>query len=189
MKQVVLEGHFDAMDRAADEFPLLPFEVPSGIARLHVRYQVNRQLSGDKVGWEEGNIVDIGLFDPRGAEFLAAKGFRGWSGTSRKELTIAADGATPCRNAGGTGGRRQGPGNRKQGARREPGSRVTEGQGNEGRSALVPGRPARPHLALRRFRAPCGPGGGRPRPGARLRRRHRAQHGQPPTPIGESYDP
>jgi len=56
MTEIVLEGHFDAVDRAVDEFPLLPFEVPPGTTRLHVRYQVSRQLSGDKVGWQEGNI-------------------------------------------------------------------------------------------------------------------------------------
>jgi len=95
MTEIVLEGHFDAADRAADEFPLLPFEVPPGVTRLHVRYRVSRQLGGDKVGWQEGNIVDIGLFDPCGAEFLTAKGFRGWSGTARQEFTIAADEATP----------------------------------------------------------------------------------------------
>ena len=94
MTEVVLEGHFDGADRAVDEFPLLPFEVPAGIARLHVRYQVSRQLGGDRAGWQEGNIVDIGLFDPRGAEFLSAKGFRGWSGTARQEFTIMADEAT-----------------------------------------------------------------------------------------------
>lgn len=95
MVEIVLEGHFDGADRAADEFPLLPFKVPAGIIRLHVRYQVSRQLGGDKVGWQEGNIVDVGLFDPRGAEFMTAKGFRGWSGTARQEFTITADEATP----------------------------------------------------------------------------------------------
>jgi len=95
MTEIVLEGHFDAVDRAVNEFPLLPFEVPPGVTRLHVRYQVSRQLSGDKVGWQEGNIVDVGLFDSRGAEFLTARGFRGWSGTARQEFTIAADEATP----------------------------------------------------------------------------------------------
>ena len=100
MTEIVLEGHFDAADRVENEFPLLPFEVPPGIARLHVRYQVSRQLSGDKAGWQEGNIVDIGLFDPRGAEFLTAKGFRGWSGTSCQEFTISGDEATPGYLAG-----------------------------------------------------------------------------------------
>ena len=50
--------------------------------------------------WQEGNIVDIGLFDPRGAEFLTAKGFRGWSGGSLQAFTVAADEATPGYLAG-----------------------------------------------------------------------------------------
>ncbi len=100
MTEIVLEGHFDAEDQITNEFPLLPFEVPPGTAQLHVRYQVNRQLGGDKIGQQPGNIVDIGLFDPQGAEFLTARGFRGWSGTKRQEFTIAADGATPGYLAG-----------------------------------------------------------------------------------------
>ena len=95
MIEAVLEGHFDLGDKAADEFPLLPFEVPPGIARLHVRYQVSHPLSADKAGQQEGNIVDIGIFDPRGAQFLSAQGFRGWSGTMRQEFTISTDEATP----------------------------------------------------------------------------------------------
>ena len=95
MTEIVLEGHFDEKDRAAGEFPLLPFEVPPGVARLHVRYHVSHPLSADKAGWQEGNVVDIGLFDPRGAEFLTARGFRGWSGTTRQDFTVAADHATP----------------------------------------------------------------------------------------------
>ena len=100
MTKVVLESHFDATDQAANEFPLLPFEVPPGITRIHVRYQVSRQLGGDKIGQQEGNIVDIGLFDPRGTEFLIAQGFRGWSGTSRQEFTISVTEATPGYLAG-----------------------------------------------------------------------------------------
>lgn len=95
MTDIVLEGHFDATDRAANEFPLLPFEVPPEVARLHVRYQVSHPVSADKAGQQEGNIVDIGLFDPHGADFLAAQGFRGWSGSGRQEFTIAANEVTP----------------------------------------------------------------------------------------------
>ncbi len=69
MNEIVLEGHFDAEDRARDEFLLLPFDVPPGTGRLHVSYEVSHALSADRAGWEEGNIVDIGLFDPRGAAF------------------------------------------------------------------------------------------------------------------------
>jgi len=95
MTEIVLEGHIDAAHQAEDEFPLLPFEVPPGIARLHVRYQVSDRLSADKVGRQAGNIIDIGLFDPRGAGFLNAKGFRGWSGTARQEFAVGAEEATP----------------------------------------------------------------------------------------------
>ena len=100
MTEIILEGHFDTADQAANEFPLLPFEVPPGVSQLHVCYQVSRQLGGDKVGWQEGNIVDIGLFDSRGAGFLAEEGFRGWSGTARQEFTISAERATPGYLAG-----------------------------------------------------------------------------------------
>lgn len=91
----VLQGHFSPEDRGRDEFPLLPFDVPPGIARLSVAYEFSRPLSADKAGWEEGNIVDIGLFDPRGAEFPGGRGFRGWSGTARREFTLSPADATP----------------------------------------------------------------------------------------------
>src|SRR3989304_913548 len=42
-----------------------------------------------------GNTVDIGIFDPRGREFLDAAGFRGWSGASKREFFIAPQEATP----------------------------------------------------------------------------------------------
>ena len=93
--ELVLHGHFSPADRDRDEFPLIPFEVPPGVARLSVAYEFSRPLSADKAGWEEGNIVDIGLFDPRGAEFPGGRGFRGWSGTARREFTLSATDATP----------------------------------------------------------------------------------------------
>jgi len=93
--KIVLERHFDAEDRARDEFPLLPFQVGSGVGRLHLSYEVSHALSADKAGWEEGNIVDIGLFDPRGASFPGGRGFRGWSGTSKKKIAIGPTEATP----------------------------------------------------------------------------------------------
>ncbi len=95
MSEIILSGHFDPADRARDEFPLWPFTVPSGVRRLHVAYEFSDPLSADKAGYEEGNIVDIGLFDPRGAEFLRGRGFRGWSGTARHQVTIGPTEATP----------------------------------------------------------------------------------------------
>ncbi len=93
--EIVLQGHFAPGDRERDEFPLIPFEVPPGVARLSVAYEFSRPLRADKAGWEEGNIIDIGLFDPRGAEFPNGRGFRGWSGSARREFTITASDATP----------------------------------------------------------------------------------------------
>jgi len=93
--EFTLHGHFSPEDRDRDEFPLIPFNVPPGVARLSVAYEFSRPLSADKAGWEEGNIVDIGLFDPRGAEFPGGRGFRGWSGTARREFTLSATDATP----------------------------------------------------------------------------------------------
>ena len=42
-----------------------------------------------------GNTVDIGIFDSRGHAFLDDAGFRGWSGTSKREFFIAPQEATP----------------------------------------------------------------------------------------------
>jgi hypothetical protein len=73
---------------------LLPFDVPEGIARLEISYS----FSDDKPGGflqQPGNVLDIGLFDPRGSEFLSARGFRGWSGSARRAFTLSADEATP----------------------------------------------------------------------------------------------
>jgi len=95
LDEIVLEHHFDLADRAQDEFPLLPFRVGPGVGRLHISYEVSRVLTADKAGWEVGNIVDIGLFDPRGTAFPGGRGFRGWSGTARRTFTVGLDEATP----------------------------------------------------------------------------------------------
>jgi hypothetical protein len=42
-----------------------------------------------------GNTIDIGLFDSRGHDFIQAPGFRGWSGSSKREFFVSAQEATP----------------------------------------------------------------------------------------------
>jgi len=89
-----LIGHLTLADKEASAYVLLPFDVPDRIARLEISYS----FSDDKPGGfmqQPGNLLDIGLFDPRGSEFLSAKGFRGWSGSARRAFTVSADGATP----------------------------------------------------------------------------------------------
>jgi len=64
---LTLERYFTTADLAEDEHPLMPFEVPAGIGRLQVRYEFDHPVSSADVGHKEGNIVCIGIFDPRGA--------------------------------------------------------------------------------------------------------------------------
>ncbi len=71
----------------------LPFEVPEGIARIDVRYDYSDAVGSDP-RLTDGNTVDIGIFDPRGTAFMTT-GFRGWSGSARREFFIGQDEATP----------------------------------------------------------------------------------------------
>lgn len=78
-------GKVSPAARAGDPYLLLPFEVPPGTKAVEVHYD----YGGD------GNVVDLGIFDSRGCEFLTAEGFRGWSGSARKEVVVGESWATP----------------------------------------------------------------------------------------------
>jgi len=84
--------HFTRDDQQRDPYPLLPFDVPEGITRINIRYAFDRGGQSDP---QDKNEIDLGLFDPRGHEFLNAPGFRGWSGGARSEVFVATDEATP----------------------------------------------------------------------------------------------
>lgn len=71
----------------------LPFEVPSGIQRLDVRYQYDSQISSDPT-LNNGNTIDIGIFDTRGIGF-SSEGFRGWTGSAHQVFSLGIDDATP----------------------------------------------------------------------------------------------
>jgi hypothetical protein len=89
-----LTGSVTPADKAADDYLLLPFEVPPGLSRLTVSYEYSGAVSAALPGGS-GNVVDIGVFDPRGAEVFQGQGFRGWSGSDRSEFTIGLADATP----------------------------------------------------------------------------------------------
>lgn len=90
-REIILEGY---MPPGRDKFyHHLPFDMPSGVERLNVRYEYSGEISGDPRA-TGGNTVDIGIFDPRGIAFQTA-GFRGWSGSARRGFFLAPDGATP----------------------------------------------------------------------------------------------
>lgn len=75
------------------EYVLLPFRVPAGATRIDISYDYNRSVPSVP-GAPPGNAVDLGVFGPEGAEFGGA-GFRGWSGTARRQVFIASGDATP----------------------------------------------------------------------------------------------
>jgi hypothetical protein len=89
-----LAGHLSPGDKQASAYKLLPFQVPAGIARLEVEYCFSDDEPGGFLR-AAGNILDIGLFDPRGSDFLYARGFRGWSGAARRSFFVTPHEATP----------------------------------------------------------------------------------------------
>ena len=91
---IEISGHISPEDKRRSAYRSLPFQVPEGIARLEVSYSFS---SDDPGGFMRpaGNILDIGLFDPRGSRFLQAGGFRGWSGAVRREFFLGPHEATP----------------------------------------------------------------------------------------------
>ncbi|MBX3000347.1 MAG: CehA/McbA family metallohydrolase [Caldilineaceae bacterium] len=90
---ITLRSHFTGADKAAHDYAYVPFTLPSPAQRLHVRYRYSAAMSSDQI--HGGNVIDIGLFDPRGTDFPGGAGFRGWSGSARSEFTISEDEATP----------------------------------------------------------------------------------------------
>jgi hypothetical protein len=86
-----LEGIWTPAEVAAGgPYRYLPFTVPAHTARIDVAYTT--------APLDETNlppVIDIGLFDPRGLDFLAPNGFRGWTGAFRREFFVAPDDATP----------------------------------------------------------------------------------------------
>jgi len=73
---------FTPEDKAESVYQYVPFDVPSDTAGLTVSYRV-----GDEV-----SVIDFGLFDPFG--------FRGYSGSARREVAFGPDLATPGYLAG-----------------------------------------------------------------------------------------
>ena len=94
MDEIVIEGQ--APPEAESTYRHLPFEVPPGTGRLEVSYEYE-PAAEPPPGSEL--VIDIGIFDRRGIGFQS-EGFRGWSGSSRREFFIATDRATPGYLAG-----------------------------------------------------------------------------------------
>ena len=91
--ELVLKGHITPEDKRKCDYAYVPFELPEPARRLQVAYTYSAPIGSDQT--EGGNVIDIGLFDPRGSEFPGGAGFRGWSGSARREFTITPREATP----------------------------------------------------------------------------------------------
>ncbi|MFV2063807.1 MAG: CehA/McbA family metallohydrolase, partial [Chloroflexota bacterium] len=70
-------GHWTPADRAEAIYRYLPFDVPRDAEGLTVTLRYDHDVG----------VLDMGLFDPHR--------FRGWSGSERDRVTVAADAATP----------------------------------------------------------------------------------------------
>ncbi len=89
-----LEGHIFPEDVRRSPYIHLPIPVPPHTSRLHVSYSYSDPVTA-VFNMGPGNAVDIGIFDPQGRDFLDGCGFRGWSGTAKREFFIGPHEATP----------------------------------------------------------------------------------------------
>lgn len=85
-------GHVSPEDKLTNDYRYVPFTLPDPAARLHISYRYAATATADT---NAPTLIDLGLFDPRGAEFPGGAGFRGWSGGARSEFTITPTEATP----------------------------------------------------------------------------------------------
>lgn len=90
---IVRKGHITPDEKRRTDYHYVPFDLPEPARRLHVRYWFSAAMSAAKA--QGGNVIDVGIFDPRGMAFPGSAGFRGWSGSDRREFTITPTDATP----------------------------------------------------------------------------------------------
>src|ERR1039458_4499225 len=87
---VAIECDLTSETKRAADYAMVPFEVVPGTARLELEYRYEgQQHPGVR------NESDLGLVDPRGAEFPLFPGFRGWSGNARRRAVLTEQSATP----------------------------------------------------------------------------------------------
>ncbi|MBO2454394.1 PHP domain-containing protein [Actinomadura barringtoniae] len=84
-----LTGH---IDYGAPDWVYVPVDVPDGVNRITVSYGYERPAPPEG---QNGNALDIGVFDESGHQLGNERGFRGWSGGARTSFTISASDATP----------------------------------------------------------------------------------------------
>jgi hypothetical protein len=88
------EGHIAKAEAAGHPYLYVPFEVPARCTRIEVAYHYAPAATT-----AEAATLDIGIFDIRGTEPFTG-GFRGWSGSDRRQFFIEHQRATPGYLAG-----------------------------------------------------------------------------------------
>ena len=186
-----------APTRRRDPYFYLPFDVPEGTTRIDVT------LAYPKA---EDCIIDLGCLDPRITAWPSREGFRGWSGGARDRFFVATDDATPgyvhgpippgewqvilglykLPPAGAEVTRHRRPRRR---ARAPPAPQPERTLPGARRRRLVPGRPALPHLPLRRPRRARAAARRRAPGRPRFPRRHRPQHHHPAALLPPASSP
>ncbi len=74
-------------------YVFLPFDVPSGITAVRVRYSYDQpELQNGTVG--NKHVLDLGLYEPRkdGAGPWGVDEFRGWGGSSHPDVVVSPEG-------------------------------------------------------------------------------------------------
>ena len=96
---IELAGHLTPDQQ--QQYVTVPFTVPCDVHQIHIRYDYSNRIASDP-DLDNGNTLDIGLFDERGTA-AGGPGFRGWSGSARREFTVGADWSTPPYRSGPIG--------------------------------------------------------------------------------------
>lgn len=85
----VVEG---TVHRGVADWIYIPVRVPDGVREIAVSYSYDKPTVP---AGEQGNSLDIGVFDENGYDLGDAAGFRGWSGGARTSFSISNTEATP----------------------------------------------------------------------------------------------
>lgn len=96
---LILTGHI--APEQARRYLTVPFTVPDGVEQIHLSYDYSDRIASDP-DLDNGNTLDIGLFDERGTA-AGGPGFRGWSGSDKRAFTVGGDWATPPYRSGEIG--------------------------------------------------------------------------------------
>ncbi len=95
MSAATIDCRLTPETKRVGDYLLVPFDVPPGTRRLEVAYAYDGQQQPGSP-----NEIDLGLVDPRGGDFPAFPGFRGWSGNARTGAVVTERAATPGYLAG-----------------------------------------------------------------------------------------